>query len=120
MKQLLRNRRNVYLCNRIADTENGRIKFSTPVLYKLNFQPLSTDGEIIAFGNDYINRLAIYTSVEKAKNFHNFDRCYVYTEPPATADDYCIDADYYVDGEPLIYLNEATIYLQRMVGDSDE
>lgn len=118
MKQLLRNRRDVYLCNRIDD--DGRIKFSSPVLYKVNYQPLSTDGEIIAFGNDYINRLAIYTSIDKAKNFHNFDRCYVYTEVPDVADELCVNADYYVDGEPLFYLNEAIIYLQRMVGELDE
>lgn len=118
MKQLMRNRRNIYLCNKIVD--NGRIKFSNPELYKVNFQPLSSDGEIIASGNDYVNRLAIYTSVEKAKNFHNFDRCYVYTELPEVQDDYCINADFYVDGEPLFYLNEATIYLQRMIGDADE
>lgn len=118
MKQLLRNRRNVYLCNKIED--NGRMKFTEPVLYKLNFQPLSTDGEIIASGNDYVNRLAIYTDVERARNFHNFDRCYVYVEPPEIVDDFCANADFYVDGEPLFYLNEATIYLQRMIGDADE
>lgn len=118
MKQLIRNRRNIYLCNKIED--NGRIKFLEPELYKVNFQPLSSAGEIIASGNDYVNRLVIYTSVEKAKEFHNFDRCYVYTEPPEEQDDYCINADFYVDGEPLFYLNEATIYLQRMIGDADE
>lgn len=118
MNRLMRNRRDVYVCNQQED--KGRINFSKPILYKLNYQPLSSAGEIVASGNDYINRLVVYTSIENAKKIHNFDRCYVFTLPPNTYDAFCQDADFYVDGEPLLYLNEAVFYLQRMVGEADE
>ena len=120
MLNLLRNKRKIYLCNRVINEEINRIEFTEPLEYRVNYQPLSTDGEIIASGNDYIKRLAIYTSLDKAKDFHNFDRCYVFKNIPEEYDKNCTTADFYVDGEPLLYLNEAIIYLQRMIGDEDE
>ena len=118
MNNLRRNKRSIYICNKIV--ENDRYVFSNPIKYDLNYQPLSSDGEVIAFGNDYINRLLVYTSPEIAKNFHNFDRAYVFVDIPETADKFCTTADFYIDGEPLIYLNDAKFYLQRMTGDENE
>lgn len=134
MRNLLRNKRKIYLCNK--SVEDGRIVYEKPVIYKVNCQPLSTEGEIIATGTDYINRLAIYTTVKVAKNFHNMDRCYVYEQSPLLYpskdlypdkkiypkkfDKFCGDAEFFVDGEPQVFINQATIYLQRMLGDDDE
>lgn len=146
MNHLIRNKRKVYLCNRtqileeLLETEENkilltekdiplivgttkiedRIIFSFPVMYRLNYQPLSTDGEIIVAGDEYNKRLVVYTSPKIAQNFHNNDRCYVFKEPPEGYDKLCVNADYYVDGEPLTYLNESHFYLQRMTGDDDE
>ena len=116
MNNLKRNKKTFYVCNQ--KEEDGRLVYDEPKKMVLNYQPVSMVGEIIAFGSEYINRLIIYTTAENAKNFHNFDRCYVYKEPPTTYDKFCYDADFYVDGEPLIYINEATITLNRMTGDS--
>lgn len=115
MNHLIRNKRIVYLCNQTI--ENERIIYTEPKKYNLNYQPLSTDGEIIVAGNEYINRLAVYTSPEIASAFHNKDRCYVFKEIPSEYNKLCTDADFYVDGEPLYFLNEARFYLQRMTGD---
>lgn len=121
MRQLDRNKKEFYLCSRKVDENNQqRIIFSQPILCKMNYQPLSTTGEIIASGNDFLNRLVVYASLEEAKKVHNFDRCYVFTKPPKEYDKLCINADYYVDGEPMSFLNETRFYLQRMVGDTDE
>jgi hypothetical protein len=118
MYRLQRNKRPVYVCNQ--DVENDRKIFNKPKLFKLNYQPLSTDGEIITAGTEYINRLVVYLSPKEAKQIHNADRCYVFVEPSKEYDKFCVNADFYVDGEPLIYLNEARLYLQRMVGDYNE
>ncbi len=118
MNHLTRNKRKIYLCNQ--QEQNNRIIFLEPVEYKLNYQPLSTDGEIIVAGNEYNKRLAVYTSPNIAQNFHNNDRCYVFKEPPKEHSIICDDADYYVDGEPLTFLNESRFYLQRMTGDDNE
>lgn len=146
MNHLIRNKRDIYLCNRtqtldnplFTETEdvllledgialivesmeiNDRLIFSIPRKYKLNYQPLSTDGEIIVAGDEYNKRLVVYTSPKIAQNFHNNDRCYVFKQPPEGYDKLCVNADYYVDGEPLTYLNESHFYLQRMTGDDDE
>lgn len=118
MNRLRRNKRKIFLCSQIE--ENGRKFFSKPQEWQLNYQPLSTEGEIITAGTEYINRLVVYTSPKEASNFHNADRCFVYENPPEEYDKLCNTADFYVDGEPIIFLNEARFYLQRMVGDSDE
>ena len=117
MYQLQRNKREIYLCNRTE--ENGRKIFSNPKQYKVNYQPLTTAGEVITAGNEYINRLAVYVDIKTAKDFHNADRCYVFVEKPATYDKFCTTADFFVDGEPLLFINQARFYLQRMVGEEN-
>lgn len=120
MHRLTRNKREFYLCNKMVDEENkNRIIYSKPILCKMNYQPLSTTGEIVASGNEFINRLAVYTSPEEGSQIHNFDRCYVFVKPPENYDKFCTTADFYVDGEPLSFLNETRFYLQRMIGDTD-
>ena len=118
MTNLRRNRNVLYLCNQIE--ENDRLIFDKPKRMKLNYQPLSMTGEIISFGSEFIDKLIIYTTKDVAKQFHNFDRVYINNKVPSVYDKLCKDADFYVNGEPLIYINEATIYLQRMIGDSNE
>ena len=146
MNLLRRNRRSIFLCNKTQTldnpllTEDGniilceneipiivessqvndRIIFSIPVKYKLNYQPLATDGEIIVAGTEYNKRLVVYTTPKIARMFHNDDRCYVFKDPPKEYDKTCADADFYVDGEPLTFLNESHFYLQRMTGDDYE
>jgi len=117
MNHLMRNKRKVYLCNQIIALERDKIVYSEPTEYNLYYQPLSTDGEIIAAGQEYMNRLVIYTKPEIANNFHDKDRCYIFKDIPAQYDETCADADFYVDGEPLHFINESRIYLQRMTGD---
>jgi hypothetical protein len=118
MYRLKRNKRPIYLCNKTI--ENDRIIFTEPVKHEMDYQPLITAGEVITAGPEYINRLVVYTSLEEALHFHNADRCYVFVKKPEEYDKFCNTADFYVDGEPLLFLNEARFYLQRMVGDNDE
>lgn len=116
MNNLMRNKRTFYYCNKIE--KDGRIIFSKPKKIKLNYQPISSEGEMIAIGPDYYSRLIVYMRPCYGKLFHNGDRCYVFVEPPKTYDKNCNTADYFVDGEPKIYINEYTMHLTRMKGDS--
>lgn len=150
MRVLERNKRPIYLVKIEVDEENEREAFKPPIAYKVNYQPVarytSNGGELIATGGDSADRLAVYTTPEIARNFHNFDRVYMLTEIPKkngeyldTEDDDKVNtenmfrirtedyfdktantAEYVVDGEPLIIINEATIYLQRMTGEKYE
>ena len=115
MNNLKRNKNVLYLCQQVEN--NGRLEFSKPIKLKLNYQPVSMTGEIISFGSEFINKLVIYTTDKVAKQFHNFDRCYIYTKPPKDYDKFASEADFYINGNPAIFLTEAIIYLQRMTGD---
>ena len=115
MNNLKRNKRKFYYCTK--KEENGRIIFSRPKPIKLNYQPIKSIGEVLEAGPDSINTLIVYMRPSLGKLFHNGDRCYVFVEPPKQYDKTCNTADYYVNGEPKIYLNEYTIHLQRMIGD---
>ena len=116
MNNLKRNKRTLYLCRQIID--NDRIFFDEPIKVKVNYQPVADKdvGEILAVGQDYFNRFIVYMRPSVAKKFHNFDRCYVFVEPPETYDKTCQGADFYVDGQPTRYINESTVHLQRMNG----
>jgi hypothetical protein len=120
MNNLLRNKRPIYLCKQ--KIEDGRIFYENPIKIRVNYQPISdkSAGEILAVGQNYINRLIVYMRPDVAKNFHNFDRCYVFVEPPKEHDRTCSKADFYVDGTPSQYINESTVHFQRMTGDNDD
>ena len=52
----------------------------------------------------------------KNGDFKDKDRCYIYKQPPVEHDVMCEEADYVVDGEPIITLNEAQITLRKLSG----
>lgn len=106
--------------NEIYETDNYREIFSKPQLKKVSFLPLAVNGEILETGLDYSKRISIYTTKKFAETVHNGDRFFVFKKPPKDYDRTCSTADYYVHGEPSVYLTEATIYLRRMTGDSYE
>lgn len=117
MNHLKRNKRLLYLCNRIE--VNSRIIYDRPIPLYVDYQSLSSDGEIIAFGEEYTNRLTVYTNPVIARKFRNADRCYVFIDKPEEYDKYCSTADFYVDGDPIINLGEGRLYLQRMTGEEN-
>ena len=103
--------------NEIYDVNDYVEVFSKPQKVKLSFLPLAVNGEITELGNEYSNKISIYTTKEFAQKIHNGDRFFIFKEPPEEYDRGCTTADYYVSGKPSIYLTEATIYLRRMTGD---
>lgn len=106
--------------NEVFKTDNYREIFSKPQATRLSFLPLAVNAENLETGFDFSKRISIYTTKEFAKKIHNGDRFFVFKKPPEEYDPTCATADYYVHGEPSIYLTEATIYLRRMTGDSYE
>lgn len=118
MNVLKRNKRKLYLCRKIED--NGRIIFDKPIEIRVNYQPIEdtrTRGQLLEFGPDYTSTLIVYIKPTMRELFHNGDRCYVFVSPPEEYDKTCVAADYYVNGEPKLYMNECTFHLNRMKGD---
>jgi hypothetical protein len=116
------NKRDIIVVNEadpqeIYNVNAYREVYSKPFPVKLSFLPLAVNGEMLEVGLEYSKRISIYTTKEFAKKIHNGDRFFIFREPPKEYDKTCATADYYVHGEPSIYLTEATIYLRRMTGD---
>ena len=104
----------------IYNTSGYREVFSKPYAVRLSFLPLAVNGEILETGLDFSKRISVYTTKEFAKKIHNGDRFFIFKNPPEEYDSTCATADYYVHGEPSIYMTEAIIYLRRMTGDDYE
>ena len=57
---------------------------------------------------------------EEVSRFKNKDRVYVYITPNLlNFDEMCHDADYEVDGDPIITLNDGEVMLTRLSGDDE-
>lgn len=117
MITLKRNKRQLYLCKKYI--EDNLTKYSEPELIETNYQPISSTGEMISIGSEYTQYLKIEDVIEIGNKFSNGDKCYVYVEPPEQNDELCINADFIVNGNPIITLNSATITLKRLTGDEE-
>lgn len=109
---LKRNKRPFYLCKKIPNTT----KFEEPIPCNLNYQPTNSIGERLTLGEDYSMYLKIKATPKEASQFKNGDKCYIYTQPPTVHDDLCKNADYIVDGNPAVALNQAEIRLRKLSG----
>ncbi len=114
MKTLHRNKRKLYLCKAYED--NGRRKFHEPIELYENWNVTNTDGEFMNIGLELFNYARIRTSVEHADYYHVGDKLYLFVEPPTTHDEFCTTADYQVYKDPIITLNECTVWLQKLSG----
>ena len=118
MNTLKRNKRKFHLCQKIE--VDGRMIFDKPIEMKANFQPIEdtrTINQLLEFGPDHTSTLIVYIKPTLRDLFHNGDRCYVFVEPPEEYDKTCTTADYVINGEPKLYMNECTFHLSRMKGD---
>lgn len=117
MRNLKRNKRALYLCQKYQDGE--LTKYNTPILLYENFVPTNSEGDLISLGMEYPMYLRIKTNSDEASIFHPKDRLYVYKEKPTIHDDLCETADYEVYKEPLLFINELEVMLKRL-SDDDE
>lgn len=121
MNTLKRNERLLYLCKQYVDSETNVTKYGNPQPLYVDWQPISSDSEVLVFGVEYNKYLRIKGNVEKCQLFGNKDRVYVYKNPDLEKfNGMCDDADYEVDGSPIITLNNGEVMLKRLSGDDNE
>lgn len=121
MNSLSRNKNKLYLCKRYVDEVTGVTKFKKPKepLY-VNWQPISTDSEVLSLGTDYSKYIRIKGTVEECSKFGNKDRCYVYVKPDLfNWDGMCYDADYEVINPPVNMLNDGEVMLKKLSGEDE-
>ncbi len=109
---LKRNKRLFYLCTKIKNST----KFNKPIRLNLNYEPTNSIGERLTLGEDYSMYLKIKCTPKEASLFKNGDKCYFYVNPPKEHDELCKTADYIVDGDPQITLNQAEIKFRKLSG----
>lgn len=118
MRNLRRNKRLLYLCQKYQD---GLLdKFKEPKEQWDNYVPTNSDGDLISIGMEYPKYLRIKTSTSKKDVYHAGDRLYVYKEKPQVHDVLCKDADYEVYKDPMLYINEMEVMLKRLSSDNNE
>lgn len=117
MRNLRRNKRALYLCQKYRD---GNLdKYKAPIKIYENFVPTNSDGDLISLGMEYPMYLRIKTSIREKDLFHPKDRLYVYKDKPATHDELCENADYEIYKEPLLFINELEVMLKRLSDDNE-
>ena len=114
MITLNRNRRKIYVCNKV---KNGDLKtFKEPIELYENYAVTDTDADLESFGMDAYMYLRIRADKTHKDYYHLGDRVYVNVIPPETHDDLCKTADYEVYQDPVLSLNSITILLKRRSG----
>lgn len=116
MRNLRRNKRKLYLCQKYTD--NLIDKFKEPIELWENYVPTNSEGDLISMGMEYPMYLRIKTNVSERNLFHAKDRLYVYVQPNKN-DPLCKDADYEVESEPMPYLNDMEVVLKRLSSDTN-
>lgn len=118
MRNLRRNKRRLYLCQKYQD---GLLnKYKEPIELYRNYLPTNSDGDLISIGMEYPMYLRIKTTIDDKDLFHPKDRVYVYKNIPDEHDVLCKDADYEVYKEPMLFINGIEIMLKRLSSDDDE
>ena len=118
MRNLRRNKRPLYICQKYQD---GLLeKFKEPILKWENYVPTNSDGDLISIGMEYPMYLRIKTNISEKDTYHPGDRLYVYKNKPQTHDVLCETADYEVYKEPMLYINEMEVMLHRLSDDNEQ
>lgn len=119
MRNLRRNKRKLYLCQKYID-DNNLDKWNEPILIYENYLPTNSEGDLISIGMDYPMYLRMKPEISKINLFHEGDRFYIFTTPPETHDALCKEADYEIYKKPMIHLDSMEIMLKRRSGDRNE
>ena len=118
MRNLRRNKRRLYLCQKYQDGLLNKQK--EPIELYRNYLPTNSDGDLISIGMEYPMYLRIKTTIDDKDLFHPKDRVYVYKNIPYEHYVLCKDADYEVYKEPMLFINGIEIMLKRLSSDDDE
>lgn len=117
MRNLRRNKKLLYLCQKYQD---GLLdKYKEPIPRYENYVPTNSDGDLISIGMEYPMYLRIKTSTENRHLYHPGDRVYVYKCIPIEHDELCENADYEVYKDPMPYINEMDVMLRRLSDDNN-
>lgn len=120
MNSLMRNKRPLYLCKQYVDEEVNVIKYHKPKKIVINWQPISSDGQVLIVGIEYSEYIRVKGTADEVSVFNNKDRVYIFNKPDL--EDFngmCNDAEYEVSNNPVITLNDGEVMLRRLSKDNE-
>lgn len=120
MNSLMRNKRILYLCERYIDEEYQVIKFKNPIKLTVDWQPISTDSQVLSLGTEYSKYIRIKGNNSETSKFNYKDRVYIYKTPDFNNFNVMgEDADYEVINSPVNMLNDGEVLLKKLSGDDN-
>ena len=117
MRNLRRNKKPLYLCQKYQDGVLNKYREAIPMFE--NYVPTNSDGDLISIGMEYPMYLRIKTSTDNRHLYHPGDRVYVYANAPTKHDELCEGADYEVYKDAMPYINEMDVMLRRLSDDNN-
>ena len=94
MRTLKRDKRPLYLCKKIKDSEPQQ--FEKPLCLRLNTVATSSGASLQTFGENYREYRKATMDLDTLKEFHEGDRCYILVDKPSIHDPLCGDCDFIV------------------------
>lgn len=119
MNSLMRNKRPLYLCKKYIDETVNVIKYQNPKEIKIDWQPISSDGQTLVVGIEYSEYIRIKGTADEVSVFNNKDRVYITKPNMQTFNQMCNDAEYEVSNNPVITLNDGEVMLRRLSQDEE-
>lgn len=121
MVGIQRQKKYFYWAKRYIDEETRLPRYEKPKKVFLDYEPISSDAQVMALGTDYSNYLQVVGTGKEIEKFGNKDRCYIKIKPNLSKYDMtCNDADYEVSGEPLHTDNMVSLMLKKLSGNEYE
>lgn len=114
MVNMTRNKKTIYLCKK----KSNSIEFDKPKAIKVNCMPTYSSSDTLALGVNAMIYQTIKCTPKIAKEFSNSDR--IYLKKPQDFDGSCNDADFYVYGEPMIFINQGEVTIRKMNGEIED
>lgn len=111
MRTLERDKKALYVCEKIKDSEP--VQFKEPVEVKLNVVATTSEADIVAFGDSYKEYRRAKISIADLDKFHEGDRAYIYVKPPVVHDVLCDTADFEIKSVSDS-ISQASILFKRL------
>lgn len=117
MRTLDRDKKALFICHRIKDTDP--MQFEEPVKVKLNVVATTSEADIVAFGDSYKEYRRAKISVSEMDNYKEGDRVYLYTTPPSVHDILCENADFEITSISDSVSQVSILFKRLQIGKQD-
>lgn len=114
MRTLNRDKKPLYVCHRIKDSDP--VQFEEPIKRYLNVVATSSEADIVALGESYKDHRRAKISSLEVNDYHEGDRVYLEVEPPKTHDKLCEGADFEIKSVSSSVSQTSILFKRYQIG----